>query len=109
MRTFESKLTKKEFFERISELNIEHVLVLRERYEGGERETPVGFIVDGVKIMLSISHWSSVWVNLGFDSRDHKKAERIIGRLQLNPTESYLLVVNYPSEEIMKVWGKKQS
>lgn len=108
MHFFESRLSKEEFFKRVGELDLDNVLVLKERYSDGVREKPTGFVVDGVKLLLFVSHWGSVLVGLGYEKKEYVKADRLREHLELEPYDSFSLKVDYPSDEVMKAWRNKE-
>ena len=109
MHMFESSLNKKIFFERISEMNLQNVLVIKTRQADGEKEIPAGFIIDGVGVLIFISHYDSVWVTLRYGKKVYGTVEKIIEHLKLNPDDQYPFVVEYPSKEVMDVWRKNKN
>jgi len=108
MHTFESSLSREEFFKRMSEIDVEGLIVLTERLESGDKDTPTGFMVDGVRVALFTTPKDVVWVGLDYKGKSIKVVEKLINTLKLTPSQAYPLVVEQPSKEVKEIWRARK-
>jgi len=108
MHTFESSLSREDFFKRMSEMEVEGLVVLKERLQTGDRDVPTGFVLKGVRVVLWTTPKDVVWVGLGYDSKKISVVEMLIKKLELTPSQAYPLVVEQPSKEVKEIWGSRK-
>jgi hypothetical protein len=106
MEVYESELKKEDFFRRISERDIEAVLSVDETNTG--RENASGFVIKGIWVSIFIGPSDSVWVSLRNIKKDPREADSLMKDLQLKVRQTYPLVLDKPSKEVMEIWKKKK-
>ncbi|MBN2518618.1 MAG: hypothetical protein JXB14_07240 [Candidatus Altiarchaeota archaeon] len=106
MQTYESRLRKEAFLQRISGMETEGVVSVDETGSGNGK--PTGFIIGGVWVSIFVGPKDSVWVGLMNSKRNPKTTEVLLRELQLTYVETYPYVLESPSEEVMEIWQRKK-
>ena len=89
-------------------MDIEGLVLLKERRESGDRDTPTGFIVEGVRLVLFTTPKDVVWVGIDYGSRNIRVVEKLMKELKLKPSQAYPLVVEQPAEEVKEIWEARK-
>lgn len=106
MDTYESKLKKDSFFQKIQRLEIEGVVLVDEVGRGDDK--PTGFIIGGIWVSVFIGSNDSVWLGLKNTKENPSGKEKLLRDLQLEYAETYPYVLESPSKEVMEIWQKRK-